>query len=30
MKDIDQQSKSIYLKDYQQPDYFIYNVYLTF
>lgn len=30
MKDIDQQSKSIYLKDYQQPDYFIDHVELTF
>ncbi len=30
MKDIDQQSKSIYLKDYQQPDYFIDHVDLTF
>ena len=30
MKDIDHQSKSIYLKDYQQPDYLIDHVDLTF
>ena len=30
MKDIDHQSKSIYLKDYQQPDYLIGHVDLTF
>ncbi|MDB4575867.1 hypothetical protein N9112_02800, partial [bacterium] len=30
MKDIDHQSKSIYLKDYQQPDHLIDHVDLTF
>ena len=30
MKDIDHQSKSIYLKDYQQPDHLIEHVDLTF
>jgi aminopeptidase N len=30
MKDLDQQAKTIYLKDYQQPDYWIDHVDLTF
>ena len=30
MKDLDQQAKTIYLKDYQQPDYWIEQVDLTF
>ena len=30
MKDLDQQAKTIYLKDYQQPDFWIENVDLTF